>query len=47
VDYTNILTIAIPVFERKYFFNDALNSALNQTVRCIVVFIEMKKSSIL
>ena len=32
--YTNLLTISMPVFERKEFFIEALNSALNQTIKC-------------
>jgi glycosyltransferase involved in cell wall biosynthesis len=36
----NRLTITIPVYERKDFFLDALNSALNQTVKCEILVID-------
>lgn len=38
--YTNLLTIAIPVFERINFFMEALESALNQTVRCKIIVVD-------
>ena len=34
------LTITMPVFDRKEFFLDALNSALNQTVKCEILVID-------
>lgn len=34
------LTITMPVFERKDFFLEALNSALNQTVKCDILVID-------
>lgn len=34
---TDLVTIAIPVYERKDFFEEALNSALNQTVKCPII----------
>jgi len=37
---TDLLTIAMPIFERKEFFLEALNSALNQTVKCKVIVID-------
>lgn len=37
MDYTNLLTISMPVYERKAFFREALESALNQTVKCKVI----------
>lgn len=40
MDYTNLLTISMPVYERKEFFRDALESALNQTVKCKVIVID-------
>jgi glycosyltransferase involved in cell wall biosynthesis len=36
----NRLTITMPVFERKDFFLDALNSAINQTVKCDILVID-------
>ena len=36
----NRLTITMPVYERKDFFLDALNSALNQTVKCEILVID-------
>lgn len=37
---TDLLTIAMPVFERKEFFLEALESAINQTVKCKVMVID-------
>lgn len=37
---TEILTIAIPCYERKEFFLDALKSALNQTVKCKIIVVD-------
>ena len=34
---TDLVTIAIPVYERVDFFQEALDSALNQTVKCKIV----------
>ena len=38
--FTDLLTIAIPVYERKDFFLEALNSAINQTVKCNIIVID-------
>ncbi len=38
--FTEILTIAIPVFERKEFFKEAIESALNQTIRCEIIVVD-------
>jgi glycosyltransferase involved in cell wall biosynthesis len=38
--YTDLLTIAMPVFERKEFFAEALGSALNQTVKCKIIVVD-------
>ena len=38
------LTIAIPVFERKDFFKDALQSCLNQTVKCEIIVVDNASS---
>ena len=35
--FTDLLTIAMPVYERKDFFENALQSALNQTVKCRII----------
>lgn len=40
MDYTNLLTISMPVYERKDFFLEALDSALNQTVKCKVIVVD-------
>ena len=40
MEFTNLLTIAIPVFERKEFFVEAIESALNQTVKCEVIVVD-------
>lgn len=37
---TDLVTIAIPVYERTDFFEEALNSALNQTVRCPILVMD-------
>ncbi|MDR1884363.1 MAG: glycosyltransferase [Prevotella sp.] len=38
--YTNKITIAIPVYERIAFFKEALNSAINQTIKCPIIVID-------
>lgn len=38
------LTIAIPVFERTEFFEEALNSVLNQAVKCKVIVVDNNSS---
>jgi glycosyltransferase involved in cell wall biosynthesis len=38
--YTNLITIAMPVYERKDFFREALDSALNQTVKCKIIVVD-------
>lgn len=38
--YTNLLTIAMPVYERKEFFLEALESAINQTVKCEIIVVD-------
>jgi len=38
--FNSDITIAIPVFERFEFFEDALMSAVNQTVKCNVVVVD-------
>ena len=40
MQYTDLLTIAIPVFERKDFFLESMESALNQTVKCKIIVID-------
>lgn len=40
MSYTDLLTIAMPCYERKEFFKDALDSALNQTVKCKIIVID-------
>ena len=40
MSFTNLLTIAIPCFERKEYFMTALESALNQTVGCSVIVVD-------
>lgn len=40
MEFTNLITIAIPVFERKEFFQEALYSVLNQSVKCKVIVID-------
>lgn len=38
--FSENITIAIPVFDRYEFFESALNSALNQTVGCAVIVVD-------
>tara|TARA_R110002050_G_scaffold295516_1_gene454452 strand:+ start:4013 stop:4948 length:936 start_codon:yes stop_codon:yes gene_type:complete len=40
MNHTDLLTISMPVYERKEFFREALESALNQTVKCKVIVID-------
>ena len=40
MEFTDVLTIAMPCYERKDFFREALDSALNQTVKCKVIVID-------
>ncbi|HCY75454.1 MAG TPA: hypothetical protein DHV28_05995 [Ignavibacteriales bacterium] len=40
MSYTNLLTIAMPCYERKDYFIAALESALNQTVKCPVIVVD-------
>jgi glycosyltransferase involved in cell wall biosynthesis len=38
--YTELLTIAMPVYERKEYFQEALESAVNQTVNCKIIVVD-------
>lgn len=40
MSFTDLLTISMPVYERKEFFTYALESALNQTVKCKIIVID-------
>lgn len=40
MNFTDKITIAIPVFERTDYFEEALLSAVNQTVKCQVIVID-------
>ncbi len=40
MNFTNLLTIAMPCYERKEYFIAALESALNQTVKCPVIVVD-------
>ena len=40
MSFTDLLTISMPVYERKDFFREALDSALNQTVKCKVIVVD-------
>ncbi len=40
MSFTNLLTIAMPCYERKEYFIAALESALNQTVKCSVIVVD-------
>ena len=43
-NFSTLITIAIPVYERKEFFIEALESALNQTVKCKVLVVDNASS---
>lgn len=38
--FTDLLTISMPCYERKDFFREALESALNQTVKCKIIVLD-------
>jgi glycosyltransferase involved in cell wall biosynthesis len=38
--YSELLTIAMPVYERKDYFLEALESAINQTVKCKIIVVD-------
>lgn len=40
MSYTDLITIAIPCYERKEYFLEALESALNQTVKCKIIVVD-------
>ena len=40
MSFTDLLTIAIPCYERKEYFLEALESALNQTVKCQIIVVD-------
>ena len=40
MSFTNLLTISMPCYERKEYFKAALESALNQTVKCEVIVVD-------
>jgi glycosyltransferase involved in cell wall biosynthesis len=40
MSFTDLLTIAIPCYERKDFFKESLESALNQSIKCKVIVID-------
>ncbi|CAM4110420.1 Glycosyltransferase, GT2 family [Pedobacter westerhofensis] len=39
-NFSNIITISIPVYERYDFFEEAVASAVNQTVKCKIVIVD-------
>lgn len=40
MSFTDLLTIAMPCYERKEYFSEALESALNQTVKCKIIVVD-------
>lgn len=44
MNYTDKVTIAIPCYERKDFFKEAIDSALNQTVKCKIIAVDNNSS---
>ncbi len=41
---TDLITIGIPVYERKEYFEEALTSALDQTVKCPIIVVDNASS---
>jgi len=44
IKFTDKLSIAIPVFERKEFFLEAILSVLNQTIKCDIIVVDNNSS---
>src|SRR5690606_38074420 len=44
MSFTDLLTIAMPCYERTEFFLEALESALNQTVKCKIIVVDNSSS---
>ncbi|MGM0407843.1 MAG: glycosyltransferase family 2 protein [Bacteroidota bacterium] len=44
MEFTDLLTIAMPVYERKEFFTEALESAISQTVKCKIIVVDNHSS---
>ncbi|WP_319228069.1 glycosyltransferase family 2 protein [Draconibacterium orientale] len=42
--YTDLITIAMPVYERKEYFLEALDSAINQTIKCRIIVVDNNSS---
>ena len=40
MSFTDLITIAMPCYERREFFSEALESALNQTVKCKIIVVD-------
>ena len=40
MSFTDLLTISMPCYERKDFFREALESALNQTIKCKIIVVD-------
>jgi hypothetical protein len=43
-DHTELVTIAIPVYERYDFFEKAINSAINQSITCSIIVVDNASS---
>ncbi|MEI6752097.1 MAG: glycosyltransferase family 2 protein [Paludibacter sp.] len=44
IEFTDLVTICIPVYERYDYFEESIDSALNQTVKCNVIVIDNASS---
>ena len=42
--YTDLITICIPVYERYEYFEEAIESAINQTIKCKVIVVDNASS---
>lgn len=40
MSFTDLITIAIPCYERKQYFLEALESAINQTIKCEIIVVD-------
>ena len=40
MSFTDLITIAIPCYEREQYFLEALESAINQTVKCEIIVVD-------
>lgn len=44
INYTELITIAIPVYERTAFFEEAFLSSINQSIKCPIIIVDNNSS---